>query len=332
MAGLTRAKFLLALLLIAAAAAGYWYYRSQALKLAAAEPAYILTEQVQVMSSPATVRVPVAEARRGDRVLILDRQRNWAQVRLADGRRGWLDQGMLVDAEIYERGRRLFIGLQRELPQASGRTITTINVRFEPSRDAPVLTQLQPNTPVEVFDRRVVERSADQAEPGESRAPALEAWYLVRAGSDAGWLLGRAVRLEIPDEISMYAQGTNMVAWLVLSRVEDGGRQVPQYLAAERVGAQEMDFNRIRVFTWWKQRKRYATSYVESNLKGYFPIRVRERDGRPHFRLRLMDARGRKYQKVYAMFDTIVRPLGTVQGWESEELPARPAARGARAR
>jgi hypothetical protein len=332
MAGLTRAKFLLAFLLIAAAAAGYWYYRSQALKLAAAEPAYILTEQVQVMSSPATVRVPVAEARRGDRVLILDRQRNWAQVRLADGRRGWLDQGMLVDAETYERGRRLFIGLQRELPQASGRTITTINVRFEPSRDAPVLTQLQPNTPVEVFDRRVVERSADQAEPGESRAPALEAWYLVRAGSDAGWLLGRAVRLEIPDEISMYAQGTNMVAWLVLSRVEDGGRQVPQYLAAERVGAQEMDFNRIRVFTWWKQRKRYATSYVESNLKGYFPIRVRERDGRPHFRLRLMDARGRKYQKVYAMFDTIVRPLGTVQGWESEELPARPAARGARAR
>jgi hypothetical protein len=327
MGGSKGVKFLLAFFLIVTAGAGLWYYRSKTLSESAAEPAYILPEKVQLMNTPAAVRVRVAEAKRGDRVMVLERQWNWAQVRLADGRRGWLDQGALLDAETYEQGRRLFIELQRELPQASGRTITTINVRFEPSRDAPVLTQLAPYTPVEVFDRQVVERTAEQAEPGEARTPAPEVWYLVRTETDAGWLLGRAVRLEIPEEISMYAVGTNIVAWLVVSRVEDEGNQVPQYLVAERVGAQEIDFNRIRVFTWWKQRKRYATAYVESNLHGYFPLRIRERDGRPHFRLRLTDAGGRKYQKVYAMFDTIVRPLGTVEGWESEELPERPPAR-----
>jgi len=45
---------------------------------------------------------------------------------------------------------------------------------------------------------------------------------------------------------------------------------------------------------------------------------------KPYFRLRLVDEDGEKYQKVYGLFDTIVRPQGTVKGWESEEMPAAP--------
>jgi len=36
----------------------------------------------------------------------------------------------------------------------------------------------------------------------------------------------------------------------------------------------------------------------------------------------LMDKNGRKFQRVYRMFDTIARPLGAVDGWESQAMPA----------
>jgi hypothetical protein len=90
-----------------------------------------------------------------------------------------------------------------------------------------------------------------------------------------------------------------MVAWLTLNTVEDDGRTVPQYLAADRVGSPEVDFTHIRVFTWWSARQQYATAYVESNLQGYFPIRVQQVEGAPHFRLRLVDRSGQKIQKVW---------------------------------
>jgi hypothetical protein len=123
----------------------------------------------------------------------------------------------------------------------------------------------------------------------------------------------------------MYAQAINLVGWVVLNAVDDNGRQVPQYLVADRQGTQECDFNHIRVFTWWSKNQQYVTAYVESNLNGYFPVRMTRGDGSPHFRLRLADKHGRKFQKVYAMSDTIVRPVGTVEGWESDAMPPRPA-------
>jgi hypothetical protein len=43
---------------------------------------------------------------------------------------------------------------------------------------------------------------------------------------------------------------------------------------------------------------------------------------KPYFRLRLVDDEGEKYQKVYGLFSTIVHPLGTVKGWESDAMPA----------
>jgi hypothetical protein len=102
---------------------------------------------------------------------------------------------------------------------------------------------------------------------------------------------------------------------------------VPQYVAADREDTQDYDFTRIRVFTWGASRQQYATAYVESHLKGSFPIRVGQIAGAPGFRLRLEDARGRKVQKVYRMQDTIVRPLGIVEGWESDSIPQAAAAR-----
>jgi hypothetical protein len=317
--GLIKRIVIIVLVLAALAVVYFRFLRRGA--TAPAEVAYILPGSAQVFDSPAEIRLRVASLVEGDRVEVLQRTPNWARVRMADGRVGWLEADDLLDADSYEKGRRLFVALQKEQPQAMGHPGGVANLRVEPSRDAPQIGQLEANQKVEVFDRRLVDRST---EPGAPNAePVRDAWYLVRARREAGWVLGRLISLDVPEGIGRYAQSINMVAWLVLSRVRDGDREVPQYLVADRIGTQEFDFNHIRVFTWASKRQEYATAYVESNLDGHFPIRVRQIEGVPYFRLRLVGRDGEKFQKVYRLDDTIVRPLGTVEGWESDAMPAR---------
>jgi hypothetical protein len=112
--------------------------------------------------------------------------------------------------------------------------------------------------------------------------------------------------------------------------VVDEDRQVPQYLVADRMGNQDVDFTHIRVFTWWVKNHRYVTAYVESGLQGYFPIRVVQIGNVPYFRLHLVDKHANKIQKVYGLFDTITRPLGIVEGWESNTMATQPPSRRGR--
>ncbi len=310
-----------------AAAGAVIYLMKRTTAPATQEWAYVLPDTAALNDSPAEVRLDVATLRRGDRIEVLARTSRWARVRIPDGKTGWIEQAHLIDGPSYEQGRRLVEGMKGEAPQAAGSTTALANLRAEPARGAAQVTQLAAGSKVEIFDRRMVDRSAQPSATGGGDAT-REAWYLVRSGEKGGWVLGRLISLDIPEAIGHYAQGFNLVAWVVLSAVDDNGQKVPQYVAADREDTQEYAFTRIRVFTWGVQRQQYATAYVESNLKGYFPIRVGQSGGAPHFRLRLEDRKGRKIQKVYRMQDTIVRPIGTVEGWESDALPEpRPAAR-----
>lgn len=281
--------------------------------------------------SAAEVRLEITRLHHGERVGILSRTAHWARVETADGQVGWVEQENLIDAPAFEKGRELLSNMKKESPQASGRTGAPANLRVDPAREAVQITQLAAGERVDVFGRRMVARAPKSGKPEAGETP-REAWYMVRAGDRAGWVLGRLISLEIPEAIGHYAQSFNLVAWLVLSTVDDNGRAVPQYVAADREDTQDYDFTRIRVFTWGAVRQEYATAYVESHLKGFFPIRVTNVDGSPGFRLRLEDQKGRKIQKVYRMQQTIVRPAGTIEGWESSAIPEPASARSGRRR
>lgn len=321
---------LIVIVLILAGGAGYYYHRRSP-AAPPAEVAYVLPASATVVDTPAEIHLGVATLKQGDRVELLERTKNWARVRLADGRVGWVEAVDLLDSASYEKGQRLFISLQTAQPQAAGHTTYEVNLHLDPARDATQLAQLSAGQNVEIFGRRLVERAAQSGASSPTGSP-RDAWYLVRAGKKAGWILGRLVTLDIPDALAPYSQSTNMVGWLVLNSVDDSGRKVPEYLAVDREGTQECDFTHLRVFTWWVKRQEYVTAYVESNLNGYFPIRSSQVDGIPHFRLRLMDEEARKFQRIYGMFNTIVRPIGIVEGWESQAMPARPAPRARHAR
>ena len=286
--------------------------------------AYVLSPSLDLFDSPAEVHSVISILKNGQKVQILNETGDWTKVRLDDGNQGWLPTKELIDSKTYEDGQKLLSQLTGQQAQASGHAAGPVNLHLEPAREAPVLGMLMQGENLQVFNRRLLEK----ASPGSSETPVLppsphEAWYLVRAGSRAGWVLGRLITLDIPSAISQYAGNFNLVAWLTLNTVDDNGQKVPQYLVADRVGSEGFDFTHIRVFTWWAKRHQYVTAYVESRLKGEFPIRTQDINGVPYFRLRLLDDKGRKFQKVYGLFGTIVRPLGAVEGWENDSIPQR---------
>jgi len=317
-----RFKLLAFLLLVAAGIIGYHYYASRRKPGPTTEAAYVVPSSLEVVDAPGEIRLAVESVKAGDRVQVLQRVCNWAKVKLADGRTGWVEGKNILDSQTFEASQNLLKSLESLSVQAEGHAPQAINLRFEPSRGSISLAQLPNNQKLDVFGRKVVTRPSQLDQP--SSPAAKEAWYLVRADERAGWVLGRYVSLDIPEPLGAYAQSSNLVAWLVLNTVPDEGRQVPQYLAADRAGNQEADFTHIRVFTWWAKNHHYVTAYVESGLQGYFPIRVEHKDNVPCFRLNLLDEDGNRIQKVYGLFDTLARPLGFVEGWESNAMPTRP--------
>jgi Bacterial SH3 domain len=298
------------------------------------EPAYVLPRSVDVIDTTALVHRVIARLQAGDEVRVMAQTGRWSEVSVAEGQTGWVETKYLLDAATYHRGETLLESLERFPAQASGHNEGVVNLRLDPARDSVVLMELGPNTKVEVFGRKIVERPVELPAAGAPSSGRSDVWYLVRTGRRAGWMLGRFIDLDIPAGISPYAEDVNMVAWLILKTVDDGGKQMPEYLAADRIGNDNVDYNHIRVFTWWVKEHKYVTAYVESNVPGHFPITTQQTiDSNfsaqriPYFRLRLTGEGGRKFQKVYGLFDTVVRPVGTVEGWDSDAMPAPVKAR-----
>jgi SH3 domain-containing protein len=324
-------KVFLVFLLLAAAGAAYYYlfYRPAHTVL---EVRYVLPANLALMDSPAEVRARIGELHAGERVEVYSSARNWARVRTAGGQMGWVESKDLLDAETFAEGRRLFKQVEQAPVQARGNLATDSTLRLNPSRQGEVIGNVAAGESVEIFGRKVVARSAALSEKGAEaagdaetqREPGRDVWYLARRKGQAGWLIGRYVSLSIPQEIGAYAQDVNLVAWLVLDRVQDNGSRIPQYVVADRNADRDIDFSRIRVLTWWAQKHHYVVAYVESELNGYFPMVSGTLNGAPIFRLRLLDKGGRKFQKVYELFGSVVHVLGTVDGWESDAIPTGP--------
>jgi Bacterial SH3 domain len=319
----SRTIVIISILILAVVVGVYWLRSSK--RQTPLPQEYVISPSLDLLDSPAVVHTVLAILQYGDRVEVMRREGDWARVRVSGGNNGWVNTKELVPAKTYLSGQQLLQQLSDRQIQATGRTVLAVNLHLEPGREAPELGLLSQGQSLDVYDRRMVARNTatNEGDQTASAAPIQNAWYLVRSDSRAGWVLGRMLTLDIPQGISQYAADYNTVAWFVLNTVRDGDSKVPQYLVADREGTVEFDFTHIRVFTWSLRAHHYVTSYVQSGLRGSFPIRVEHVDNVPYFRLRLVDAKGNKFQGVYGLFDTIVRPIGTVEGWESNVMPER---------
>jgi len=170
-------------------------------------------------------------------------------------------------------------------------------------------------------DRKSPGRKLRDRKPDDKPEPKKEDWWLVRARiSDQsvipGWLLGRFVELDVPPPLPDYATsaGMRIVAWTELNRVTStSGKPMSQYLLLGTHGpeGQPCDFTALRVYTWGKQKERYETAFVESNVCGKLPIqRLQGAGPEADITFSFLDfSNGAPERRTYQMHQTIVRRM-----------------------
>ena len=310
--------------------------------------------QVFLRDRLATLYNKTATLHTGDQVEVLERQKRFLRVRTASGQEGWIEARYLVGPEVYDGFQKLSAAAAKLPVQGHAVARNLLNMHLTPSRDGDVLYQLKEAERMEVFKRAVSER----VQPGGARAappppaaksakkkrgtPAptsesgavLEDWWLVRdQQGHAGWVLGRAIDLDVPLEIAQYAEGQRIVACFPLNEVQDADKKVAQYLTlvTEPHDGEPYDFDQVRVFTWNVKRHRYETAYRE-RLFGQLPAEVGtrefEREGTlPVFTIHAKDPAGALVERTYKLQSTVVRRVLA----PGEQPPASaPAARRAR--
>ena len=284
----------------------------------ALEVDYVSAPQVTLRDQLAQVYSKVGTAKNGDRVEVLDRERRFCRIRTANGTEGWVEQRYLVSQQVYDAFQKLAADEKNAPIEAIAVTRNDTNLHVEPGRDTDHLYQLAQGAKVSVFKRGTVEKSL----PGEIRPatankeakPVMEDWWLVRdQDGHVGWVLGRMTDVDVPLDVAQYAEGQRIVACFILNQVQDGDKQVPQYLMllSEPKDGMPFDYNQARVFTWNVRRHRYETAYRERKLNGVLPVSVgRENFGKegdlPTFTLRVQDETGNVVEKKYKMNTPIV--------------------------
>jgi hypothetical protein len=167
-----------------------------------------------------------------------------------------------------------------------------------------------PTTPAPAKDDKKdaeSDTSDDDAPDKPGQPPIWEDWWLVRDGQQrVGWVLGRMLYLDVPDEIGRYAEGRRIVAVYKLDEVQDQGEKLGEYLVllTEPKDGLPYDFSQIRIYNWNMRKHRYETAYHESGLSGTLPATLGQQDfGKEGtlrtFTLRLKDADGNSRQQLY---------------------------------
>jgi hypothetical protein len=197
----------------------------------------------------------------------------------------------------------------------------------------PAANPSQPSPPSPARSPAIAAKGKEAAAP----KPIMEDWYLVRGPSGhVGWVLLRMVDLDIPVEVAQYAEGQRIMGYFVLNTVQDGDKQVPQYLVLlnEPKDGLPWDYNQIRMFTWGRIRHRYETAYRERNLEGYLPVatghQIFGKEGDlPTFTIHKLTDDGKLVDVTYKLNGPIVRRVPTPEE-EAAEKARHQAAQTAR--
>ncbi len=324
------------------------------------EYAYVAVTEASLRDHVATFYNKTGVVHNGERLQILERMQNkrFVRVRSPRGEEGWVQERYLADQATYDQFQRLAEQFKSVPAQATASTEEQVKVHVLPGRKTGYLYLLNEKQKVDMLQRQTVNRNAppqqlkdenqdekpkeaddtpdeDKTKSDSSVPPAIrEDWWLVRdAQKRVGWVLGRALYLDVPASIAEYAEGQRVVASFPLDEVQDGGNKVPEYLVllTENKDGLPYDFSGLRVFTWNPRKHRYETAYRERDLAGMLPVAMgrqnfeKEGDLRT-FTLRVKGEDETMRERTYKFNPPIVRRV-LVPG---EDPPHRKATRARR--
>ncbi len=323
--------------------------------------AYVSDPSAIVWNANAQVRQQIGTLHYGERVVLLRRAGERAQIRSAAGVQGWVDAAALMDADLWRQGAELLERAKKMPPQAFGHTRTISNVRLAPGRDGPRIYQFGRNEPVAVLERAaspVPQEEGEEAGAGAASGK-REDWLLVMRNESAeggrqtapgtasisaqaspsapaktpiaGWVLARFIELDPPAPIPDYFSASHLrvVAWRVLNTVPGENGPVAQYLVAGSRGGegQPCDFSLLRVYTWHAARQRYETAFIENDICGRLPIIVTPAPMGADFHFEDPSRAGG--ERAYIFRQTVVRRVTKIAAAPrpASRRPARAAAR-----
>lgn len=266
-----------------------------------AEYAYVAVTEAGLRDHVATFYNKTGVVHNGERVQILERMQSkrFLRVRSPRGEEGWVQERYLTDQQTFDEFQRLAEHFKAAPAQATATTEEQVKVHVLPGRKTGYLYLLNEKTKVDLLQRQAVDRNApplqlkdekkeadespdeDKVKSDATGPPAVrEDWWLVRDPQmRVGWVLGRALYLQLPEEIAQYSEGQRIVAAYPLDEVQDGDKKVPEYLVlfTEKEGL-PYDFSQARVFSWNVRKHRYETAYRERELAGVLPVTLGRQD------------------------------------------------------
>lgn len=293
-----------------------------------AEYAYVAVTEAGLRDHVATFYNKTGVVHNGERVQILERMQSkrFLRVRSPRGEEGWVQERYLADQATFDQFQRLAEQYKSTPAQATATTEEQVKVHVLPGRKTAYLYLLNEKQKVDMLQRQAVDRNApplqlkdekqkdadetpeeDKVKGDNAAPPAVrEDWWLVRdAQMRVGWVLGRALYLQLPEEIAQYSEGQRIVAAYPLDEVQDGNNKVPEYLVlfTEKEGL-PYDFSQARVFTWNTRKHRYETAYRERELAGVLPVTLGRQDFEKEgtlrtFVLRVKDDNGTVHERTY---------------------------------
>ena len=292
---------------------------------------YVAVPEASLRDRVATVYNKTGLVHNGERLVVLERMqtRRFVRVRTPRGEEGWIQERYLADQDTFDQFAKMAQEFKSAVAQGTATTSDQVKVHVEPGRKAEYLYLLGEKEKVELLERRAVPRNGEESAAKENKDKdtdtdddqeksgpvVMEDWWLIRDSQNrVGWVYGRTLYVDAPDEIAQYAEGERIVAVYKLDGVPDEGKNVPEYLVllTEPKDGMPYDFDQIRVFTWNTRKHRYETAYRERNLNGFLPVTLGQQDFEKEgnlrtFTLHVKDDNGKDRQQLYKFNPPIVR-------------------------
>jgi len=302
-----------------------------------AEYAYVAVTEASLRDHVSTLYNKTGVVHNGERVQVLERMQSkrFLRVRSPRGEEGWVQERYLADQATYDQFQRLAEQFKSTPAQAQATTEEQVKVHVLPGRKTSYLYLLNEKQKVDMLQRQAIDRNApalqlrddkpkdaddspdeDKTKSDSTGPPAIrEDWWLVRdAQMRVGWVLGRTLYLNVPDEVAQYSEGQRIVAAFQLDEVQDGDKKVGEYLVLfnENKEGSPYDFSQARVFTWNMRKHRYETAYRERDLAGVLPVTLGRQDFEKEgnlrtFVLRVKEDGGTVRERTYKFNPPIVR-------------------------
>lgn len=322
------------------------------------ETGTVIASRAQIRSSYAVVAADLLEVKRGMTMSILEEtdfeKVKWYRVRANDEEQteGWIEAQNVIVGSLLAKSKKLAEEDKDFQPQAEGQLRASTKLRLSPElKDDNIILKLEKkgdnetsfhimgwkyvpkqdtpdaddskNKPTKPKTRNEeIEAAKEENKPAEMDEK-YDIWYKVRldpsvSPAPAGWIFGRQVELQLPNDIAIYQKESNkLVTWQRL----DGG-DVDEKVSKDNIkvakpsswvillrsnevkstDGNEPSFDSILVLGYDKYDQAHYTVCRVENAPGDIPLKIEGSGDNKSFRVKIRNANGQTEEKQFVLY------------------------------